>query len=270
MDLTDLAQLKALLQKHSLWAKHSLGQNFLVSRKSLERIVRAAELSEDDLVLEVGPGPGVLTLELLPKVKKVIAVELDREIIPVLTETTISYRNLEVRREDILKFVPPSENYKVVANIPYYLTSKLLRHFLEEVEHKPSMMVMLAQKEVAEKILSKKNNLLALSVRVYAQAEIMAAIPAGHFYPIPKVDSVVLRLRLYDKPAIKSDPKTFFKLARAAFIGKRKQLKNTVSNLGIPAEEIKKALLELGHTEQARPEELSLEDWDKLVRNLSF
>lgn len=268
IDLTNLSELKRLLKRHHLWAQKSLGQNFLINRESLEKIIKTAELSSKDFILEVGPGPGVLTCELLSRAKKVLAVELDRSIIPVLKEATSSFSNLEIKHEDILKFETENKSYKVVANIPYYLTSKLLRHFLEEIEYKPSMMVLLTQKEVAEKIISKKSSLLSLAVKVYAKAEIVDLIPAKHFYPVPKVDSAILRLNIYKKPKLKSDPEIFFKIARAAFLGKRKQLKNTVSNLGIPNEKIKKALPELGYSEQARPEELSLSDWDELVLSL--
>jgi len=268
MDLSKLSELKRLLQQHGLWARHSLGQNFLVDRQSLQKIVAAAELTAADQVLEIGPGPGVLSRELVKQASKVLALELDRAFEPVLRQIQKEFPNFQYELGNALQYEPKMTDYKLVANIPYYLTAKLIRHFLEEVKYKPKTIVLLVQKEVAEKILEEKSNLLALSVRVYAEAEQIGIVPAESFYPAPKVDSAILRLKLYSEPHLKSDPKQFFKIVRAAFLGKRKQLKNTVSNLGFPTEKIQQILVELGYTEKARPEELNLADWDTLVGKL--
>jgi 16S rRNA (adenine1518-N6/adenine1519-N6)-dimethyltransferase len=268
MDLSQLHDLKSLLQRYGLWAKKQLGQNFLVNQNSLAQIVKAAELKSTDTVLEVGPGPGVLTRALLEKANHVIAVELDSDFLPILQDLQKESPELELIQANILNYLPPQQTYKLVANIPYYLTAKLLRHFLEEVPYKPSLLVLLVQKEVANKILSSKMNLLTLSVRVYATAEIIASVPASHFYPQPKVDSAILRLKLHQETPLKSDPGKLFKLARTAFAGKRKQLKNTLATLHIPAQVVQEILQELGHSEKARPEELSLQDWDYLNSKL--
>src|SRR3989344_3180155 len=183
--------------------KKYLGQHFLKNKKILEEMARAAELSKKDIVLEVGPGRGTLTEILAARAKKVIAVEKDRDLIPVLREKFRDYKNAEIIEGDILaKAVKPplggltAKSYKIVANIPYYITSRFLRIFLSNSKVRPKLMVLMLQKEVAERICAKppRMSLLALSVQLYAKPEIIRRVSKGQFSPPPKVDSAIIKI----------------------------------------------------------------------------
>ncbi len=262
LDLTNPADLRALLKKYGLWAKKKFGQNFLVDRGVLEKIVSAAELTSDDFVVEVGPGPGVLTRELLPRTKKVLAIEIDRDILPALKDSTHFFRDrLEIRNEHILNFEIPTEPYKVVANIPYHLTSPILRKFLVETEFRPQSLTLLVQKEVAEKICdTHKKSILSLFVEVFGTAHIVARVPASSFFPPPKVESAILHIVVADAPKISASPKSFFTACKVAFSQKRKKLKNTV-----PADILERS----GIDPNLRPENLEIADWEKMARAIS-
>ena len=203
-DRIDPISVSALLQKYDIRPSKGLGQNFLVDENALVKIANAAEIYEGDVILEIGPGLGSLTRYLGIAAQQVIAVELDKKLLPALHETLASFDNVHIVVGDILKLdptyllaniEPKIENgpasYKVVANIPYYITSALIRHLLE-AEIKPSSMVLTVQKEVAQRICEQppKMSLLALSVQVYGEPKIAAKIPGGAFYPPPKVDSI--------------------------------------------------------------------------------
>jgi len=268
MDLTDLNDIKNLLRKHGLWTKKWLGQNFLVDRDELNNIVAAAEIDKDDLIVEIGPGLGVMTQELAKKAKKVIAVELDEEIIPILKETTKQFDNIEIKNQDVLKFQAPEEDYKIVANIPYYITSKILKTFLEKAPNKPKSITILSQREVAEQIIAEPGDLtvLAVSVQVFGQANYVKTILANSFYPAPKVNSAILHIDLYDKPKVKVDLKIFFQVLKAGFSQRRKKLRNSIgAGLQLPA--IKAArLLEGAQIDPSRrAQELSLKEWEALT-----
>ena len=265
---------RSLLRQFKIKPKKSLGQNFLVDEGAAGRIVAAAELSPDDVVLEVGPGLGALTRHLASTVARVVAVELDQRLIPVLQHALTAYPNVELIHGDILQLnlacvLPPG--YKVVANIPYYITSALLRHLLE-ADVRPSLMVLTVQQEVAQRIVASPGamSLLAVSVQFYGQARIVARIKAGAFYPRPKVDSAVVRIR--PSPAARpslgvNDVELFFHLARAGFGQRRKQLHNALaSGLGRPRGEISVALAQAGVDPQRRAETLTLEEWAALTR----
>lgn len=241
-------------------AKKSLGQNFLANPRILDKIVQAAEISKEDIVLEVGPGTGNLTKKLAEKAKRVIAIEKDRRLIEELKKLFKESENVEIIEGDILKILPATLNiqhskYKIVANIPYYITSNFLRTIFEKWP-KPKLIVLTIQKEVAQRIMAKppKMNLLALSVQFYAEPKIIAYISKNNFRPRPKVDSAIIKLT--PKGEInKERVEAALKLAKKAFAGKRKQLKNT---LGL--EILKKSDINL----KTRPEELSLSDWLKI------
>jgi len=235
-------------------AKKSLGQNFLKDRKVLMKIVEAAELDRDDYVVEVGPGKGVLTRELIEYAGRVTAIELDDRLIPQLREI----EDLDLIHGNALDFIPPGGDYKVVANIPYYITSPLISHFLESA-NQPSKMVLLVQKEVAEKICAEPGdmNVLAIHVQVFGKPRIVCNVPAKAFTPVPKVDSAVLVIDVYNEPLVE-DYKRFFGVVHRAFSGKRKKLSNTLPDL-------KERLIELKFAD-LRPEKLSLEDWRKLIK----
>jgi 16S rRNA (adenine1518-N6/adenine1519-N6)-dimethyltransferase len=197
----------ALLRAHGLRASKGLGQNFLQDDTVLAKIVTAAGVTVDDDVLEIGPGLGSLTRHLALSARSVTAVELDGSLIPVLGEVLQPFGNVRVVEGDILNSAPanlmPSDDYLVVANIPYYITSAVFRHLLENPP-RPRRIALTIQKEVAERICAQPGemSLLALSVQVYGKPSIAAHIPAGAFHPVPKVDSAVIRVDLYDKPLI--------------------------------------------------------------------
>lgn len=265
-----LDELKSLLQSHNLWAKKKLGQNFLVDEEALEKIIQAAELEKSDNVVEVGPGTGFLTERLIQSVQKVVAVEYDPDMVTVLEGKFARVDNLEIIRSDILKFNPPRRikfDYKVVANIPYYITSPLLKHFLQS-DHRPSLMVILVQKEVAEKIVGLTGkSMVTMQTQVFGKPEIIAFVPANSFYPAPKVDSAILKINVYDQPLVPEDQlKDFFRLVGFGFSQKRKKLANTLSaGLRLDVGKVRDILKKAGIDPNLRAENLEVEDWKKLL-----
>jgi len=276
-------QVKALLRQYGLKAKKELGQHFLTDEGTLKCILSAAELSQQDIVVEVGPGLGILTKRLVEIAGKVIAVELDPMLASTLAKRLAPFPNLRVIHADILK-VPPSQllkdyltlpelsqgyKYKVVANLPYYITSPIIHHFLE-ASSKPSLMVIMVQKEVGEAITSKpsKMSLLSLSVQFYSKATLIARVPAKSFYPPPKVDSVILRLDTHLAPPVEvSDTGSFFDIIKCGFGSRRKQLRNSLAQaLGIPPSQVISLLEKAGLEPKRRAETLSLEEWRVLWR----
>lgn len=262
----------AILKSHGLYANKSLGQNFLQDPIALQRIVDSAEVLPTDTVLEIGPGLGALTRHLAAAAKQVVAVELDGRLIPALEETITGFANIQIVQGDILDVDPadiiPVEDYLVVANIPYYITSALLRHLLES-NPRPRRVVLTVQKEVADRICAKPGDmsLLALSVQVYGNPQVMTKIPAGAFHPAPKVDSSVIRIDMFSEPVIPySQLDIFFALAKAGFSQKRKKLRNSLSaGMRRSTEEIEKALLSAGIDPNRRAETLSLHEWRELT-----
>lgn len=264
--------LPSLLRRFNLQPKKSLGQNFLVEEHALEKVIAAAELSPADTVLEIGPGLGSLTRHLAEAAARVVAVELDQNLLEPLSYVLEGYENVEIIHGDILTLhlssfnLPPS--YKVVANIPYYITSAVIRHLLE-AEAKPSQIVLTIQKEVTERLCATPPdmNLLAVSVQFYSEPKVVAKISAGAFYPRPEVDSAVVRLDVRSEPAV-AVPSTdeFFQVVKAGFSQKRKQLRNSLSaGLSLPAEKVE-AWLALAHIDpKRRAETLSLEEWGALI-----
>jgi 16S rRNA (adenine1518-N6/adenine1519-N6)-dimethyltransferase len=261
----------ALLRQYDLRPSKGLGQNFLQDTLALQKIVSAAELGPADDVLEIGPGLGGLTRYLALSARSVTAVELDRKLFPALQSVLAPYQNVRLVQGDILKLEPAdlinSPDYLVVANIPYYITSAVIRHLLE-AEHRPSRAVLTVQKEVAERICAGpgKMSLLALSVQVYGEPAIVGQIPAEAFYPSPKVDSAILRLEIYPQPRIPTPLlDKFFVLIKAGFSQKRKTLRNALSGgLRIVPSETEKLLAVAGIDPKRRAETLSLEEWERL------
>ncbi len=262
----------ALLRQYGLSPKKGLGQNFLVDPEALRKIIQAADIPPGSLVLEVGPGLGSLTRGLAQVARQVVAVELDEGLLPLLAQVLAGYQNVEVVSGDILELDPShlvgETGYLVVANIPYYITSALIRHLLAPAV-KPARIVLTVQKEVAERICAGPGDLslLALSVQVYGEAKRVLRIPAGAFYPAPKVDSSVVRVDLYAQPLIaSSDLDDFFKLARAGFSQKRKTLRNSLSaGLRVSPDRVVALLDSIGIDPRRRAETLSLAEWKSLV-----
>jgi 16S rRNA (adenine1518-N6/adenine1519-N6)-dimethyltransferase len=278
IDLTDKRQLIAFLKSQNLWAKKSLGQNFLVCEEVLGDIVQAAELKLDDIVVEVGPGLGVLTRELCKRSGKVLAVEKDKRMAEMLEKTAGDFSNLEIFNEDVFKFrIQKSKiwgdkqaKYKVVANIPYYLTSHLVQHFLQS-ENPPQMMVLMVQWEVAERMVAKppKMELISVLVQYYANAKIVKKVPRSCFFPEPKVDSAIVKIVREQKPN-KINEKNFFRIVKAGFSAKRKTLANALSaGLHLSKENSQAALLAVGIEPSRRAETLSLEEWLKLAKKIA-
>lgn len=253
-------------------ANKSLGQHWLADKSTLEDICDFANLSQKDTVLEVGPGLGTLTENLTARVSSVVAVEYDQKL---AQDLAAKYANTNVRvvYSDILKYdltqLPP--NYKLVANIPYYLTSNLLRRVLES-SNPPSETVLLVQKEVAQRIAAKPGDmsLLSVSVQFYCDVELGQIVPAHLFTPPPKVDSQVIKLTYRTKPLFNAvDTKEFFDIVRAGFSERRKKLGNSLGRgLSIGKDELQGPLEKAGVSPDARAQELSLQDWYKLYEVL--
>jgi len=261
----------ALLKRHGLHAHKGLGQNFLQDPLALEMILAAAEIKATDTVLEIGPGLGSLTRYLAVAAKEVVAVELDEGLLPPLKAILAPYQNIRLMHGDILELSPQDliteRDYLVVANIPYYITSAVIRHLLEN-EPKPRRIVLTVQKEVAQRICAKPGDmsLLALSVQIYGKPRIAAHIPANAFFPPPKVDSAVLCVDIYPSPLLKAELlEPFFKLIKAGFSQKRKTLRNSLSSgLHISPTEAAGLLTRANIDPQRRAETLSIEEWERL------
>jgi 16S rRNA (adenine1518-N6/adenine1519-N6)-dimethyltransferase len=268
------ASVSQLLKHFGIKPQKGLGQNFLISDGILERIVDAAELDEEDVVVEVGAGLGTLTRRLAERAGRVIALELDERLIPLLRQVLAPYGHVQIVQGDILAFRPEelvSAPYKVVANLPYYITSAILRHFLE-AGAKPSRLVVTVQKEVAERIVAAPGemSLLAVSVQLYGRPGVVAKAPAGAFYPSPGVQSAVVCIDTHSSPRLTREQEAgFFDLVRAGFAQRRKQLRNSLSQgLKLPVEEVVRVLRRAGLDEKQRPQELSVEEWVRLYREL--
>lgn len=261
----------SLLKRYGLRAHKGLGQNFLQDPLALEKIVSAAEIQQTDTVLEIGPGLGSLTRYLAVSAKEVIAVELDSNLIPPLKAILSPYQNVRLIHGDILKLSPSQlidkSNYIVAANIPYYITSAVIRHLLES-DKKPRRIVLTVQREVAQRICAEPGDmsLLALSVQVYGKPRIAARIPAGAFFPAPKVDSAVLTIDIYPFPLIRPELlNIFFQLIKAGFSQKRKTLRNALSaGLHISPAEAAALLTRANIDPQRRAETLSIKEWESL------
>lgn len=249
--------------------KKSLGQHWLHDLSSLHAMCEAAHIGPDDTVLEIGPGLGTLTIELVQRAKKVVAVEFDRDLARELP-VRVSAANLEVINQDILKFdlTKLPVGYKVAANVPYYITSKIVRLLLES-SNPPSEIALLVQKEVAERMAAERGamSILAVATQFYAEATLGPIVPAELFTPPPKVDSQIIALKYRASPLFRDvSPETYFRMVRAGFGEKRKTLRNSLSgglHLDKPAVE---ALLKTAHIDpQTRAEQLGLEDWHALA-----
>jgi len=258
--------MKKILKKYKIRPLKRLGQNFLIDKRVLEKIVNAANLSSKDIVLEIGPGLGILTIELAKRVKKVIAMEKDRKLCGILSEMldARNIRNVQVVNDDILntKYQLPNTKYKLIANLPYYITSPVIRKFLE-AKNKPRLMVLMVQKEVGQRICAQppKMSLLSIAVQFYAKPEIINYVSKKSFYPQPKVDSAIIKIT--PKPIPKINTKKFFNLIKKGFSSKRKMLKNNLK--------IKGSLLEkLSLNPKTRAENLSIKDWIKLFHKIRF
>jgi len=274
MTLTD--ELKQFLRNNQTWAKKHLGQNFLIDEFALEDIADAAQLQPDDDVLEVGSGTGFLTEKILPKVKHLTAVEYDEFLVKTLRLNFLTSKNIDIIHSDILKFniadyIQKNPRYKVVANIPYYITSPILKLFLNAMV-RPETMVLLVQKEVAEKICGiGGKTILTVETSVFAEPEILRVVPRHSFYPAPKVDSAILRLRVRPEPLLgPGDIKDFLRVVGFGYSQKRKKLTNGLgAGLHIKPDVVRLYLSGANIDPNARAEDLTVDDWKRLHKILT-
>ena len=257
-------------------SKKSLGQHFLFDTKVRDAIVKAAQLKSDDLVLEVGPGKGFLTKELIKNCGEVIAVEIDVRLVKVLEQLHTTSRNFkivlgDIRDMDLHSLIPENTKYKVVANLPYYAASRIIRQFLE-IEHKPSSLTVMVQLEVANQMIASPGQMgmLSVAIQLYGNPKIVKQVRPSSFKPKPKVSSAVVNIQIYQEFEVEIlSVKHFFKVVRGGFSAPRKQLRNSLSKgLNITPQNAEKYLDKCEIDPSRRPQTLSLKEWSKLHVNL--
>lgn len=281
MELTNPAVIRALMQQHGKQFAKSLGQNFLTDAGVLDCIVEQSGIGAETDVLEIGPGIGVLTARLCCSARKVVSVELDDKLLPILADTLAEFDNVEIVHGDILKTDIGAlvqerfggKKVQVAANLPYYITSPILMRLIEARRWISSVTVMV-QKEVAQRIAAspggKDYGVLSVAVQAYGDVELLTEVPPESFLPPPKVSSAVIRIRLSDEPRIAANETLFFKIVKASFAQRRKTLCNSLSATmpQYDKERIRTCLAECGLSETVRAERLSLEDFAKLTNLL--
>lgn len=271
MELTSRKIIKDIFKRHGLKPAKRFGQNFLIDKKAVRQIVEAAQLTDQDTVLEIGPGLGVITQELVQRAKKIIAVEKDQKMVEILKETLRDYNNIEIINADIRMLNERcSTSFKIVGNLPFYLTAPVIRQFLE-AENQPEFMALMVQKEVGQRICAKppEMNLLAVSVQIYAEPKILAYIPRESFWPEPKVDAALIKITPHAKPLlIKNEIINFFKIVKDGFSQPRKQLLNNFSkNMTLNKQQTSEWLSQNGIAPERRAETLSVGDWISLTKS---
>jgi len=270
--------VQKLLKNYGIRPSKKMGQNFLIDEKTFDKILKVADLSKNDIVLEIGPGIGNLTAKLAQKAKKVLAIEKDKKMCEILKKElkNQNIENVQIINEDILKinydFITRWFNgcdYKLVSNLPYYVASAVIRKFLE-FKKSPKLMILMIQKEVAQRICAKptKMSLLAVSVQFYARPKIVSYVSKKSFWPEPKVDSSIIKIIPLKTKASKIFTEKFFKIVKAGFSHPRKQLTNNLAKeLKLEKEGIKRWLLEKNIEPSQRAETLSVENWKKLTKS---
>lgn len=269
---------KELVNKYDFKFSKSLGQNFLVDESVLMDIVNSADITKEDLIIEIGPGVGTLTKELLNRAKKVCAIELDSRLIPILETEFSSFDNFTLINKDALKIdfnevIGEENSVKIVANLPYYVTTPIVSKLLKE-EYKFKSLTIMIQKEVAERMAANPNTkeygALSILTQYYCNTEIVRRVSPNSFIPRPKVESIVIKLERLEKPSVQvEDEKMFFNLVRAAFNMRRKTLWNATKNLGLQKEAMEKVFVESGIDQKRRGETLTLEEFAKLANTIS-
>ncbi|HWS83244.1 MAG TPA: 16S rRNA (adenine(1518)-N(6)/adenine(1519)-N(6))-dimethyltransferase RsmA, partial [Ktedonobacteraceae bacterium] len=270
-DLTDVYEIRKLLSTHNMRPNKSFGQNFLIDRSVLQTIVNAAEINPDDEILEVGAGTGVLTQELARHAKRVVAVEVERDMLVLLKETTSNYPNVDLVAGNLLYFDPAETfgqgAYKLVANLPYYITAPTFRHFLES-SNPPRLLIVMVQLEVAQRITAGPGDLslLGISVQFYGQPRIVARVPSQAFYPAPKVDSAILRVDVHPQAPLSLEERhRFFRVVQTGFSERRKQLHNSLTHGLHQKNEYVRSWLAMAEIDASRrAETLSIEEWLRL------
>ncbi len=282
LDLTDLKTVKSLLTYYNVSAQKSLGQHFLLDKNVLKQTLKAAELTKKDFVIEIGPGFGVLTFPMADLAGRVLAVETDKKVLEILRGLGSGYTNLDILPSNILKLdshyiydrykqwskvKSGKTGYKLVSNLPYYITSAILKLFLE-TDLAPDLIVVMMQKEVAERIVAGPGEMsvLGISVQFFGEPEIIAQVPRTAFWPKPEVDSAIVRITPRKKIPFEVDNvKLFFRVVKAGFGEKRKQLHNSLGGgLNLDDELVSKVLKEIKIDPKTRPQDLTLADWGKV------
>jgi len=274
MNIASKSKIKALFKKYNLHPSKRLGQNFLVDINVVRKVVKSANLQPEDVVVEIGPGIGILTQQIAKKAKQVVGVEKDPKMIEILRETLRDYKNIRIVNADILKinianYLTATTNYKVVANLPYYIVSPIIRKFLRN-KYPPKEMILIAQKEVAQRICSKppKMNLLAVSIQLFSKVEIVSYISRKSFFPQPKVDAAIIKIKPSAKKPIKiAGDDLFFEIVEAGFSHPRKQLlNNLVKKLKLNREQVYMWLSKNNISPSQRAETLTVDDWVFLTK----
>ncbi len=266
-----------LLKQNGLKANKKLGQNFLINESIIDEIIEKAEVSQNDVIIEIGPGLGSLTAKLLERAKKVIAIELDEKLAAFLEKRFSLFDNFELIQNDVLKvnlkeIASQYEHVKVVANLPYYITTPIVMKLLEEKLPLESITVMV-QKEVGERFCATPNGkeygAITVSIAYYTDAKIVIDVPKDNFDPVPEVDSVVVKLNIRKiPPVLLKDEKVFFRLIKAGFSQRRKTISNSLMGVGKSKEEIKEILEKLNLKENLRAENLSIDDFANIANSL--
>ncbi|MDD5769501.1 MAG: 16S rRNA (adenine(1518)-N(6)/adenine(1519)-N(6))-dimethyltransferase RsmA [Candidatus Gracilibacteria bacterium] len=262
--------MQKIIEKYNIKAKKSLGQNFLLDEYILNSICEITNITGENII-EIGPGFGALTGKILErKPQNLTLIELDNFMIEIINDRIknddldVGQTNLEIINKDVLKFETILKNYKLIANIPYYITSPILYKFLYEVQNKPNEMIILMQKEVGERIISKKSSVLSLFIQKKCLASEKVFVPKNCFFPQPKIDSTVLFLQIFDKYDFLDD-NLFLTFIKSSFSNPRKKMINNLSNAGYNKEKMFKKLLELGFNENTRAEELNIDNYIYLI-----
>ena len=283
------SKLKDIFNQYNIKPRKSLGQNFLIDRNIVNKIIDAARLSKKDTVVEVGAGLGVLTVPMAQTARQVIAYEIDERLAPILREAVAEYENVEIVNEDVLENVKcqnpnvksmskskcqinnisNTRSYKVVGNLPYYITSRILRHFLS-AEHKPQSIIITIQKEVAERICAKppQMSLLSASVQVFGRPQIIAQVSKNCFWPMPQVDSAIVRidLKTIQELLMTEEERQFFIIVKAGFSSKRKMLLNNLrQKLGGEKIQWEEIFSQAGLKPTIRAQEMGVEEWKRLL-----
>ena len=300
-NLTSRKAIKALLNQYLVYPSKRLGQNFLVDKSVLKKIIKTANLTKKDIILEIGPGIGTLTRELAHKAKRVIAVEKDPKMTAILKETLKEFKNIEIIQGDILKIQETrypegkraasygagkiQDTYKIVANLPFYIAAPVIRKFLQ-LNNQPRVLVLMVQKEVAQRICASpakifasqklgrarppKMNLLAVSVQFYAKPEIISYVSKKSFWPEPKVDSAIIKISKIKNQKSKIATDIFFKVVKAGFSQPRQMLINNLAKkLEIEKEKIKEVLKKNKISPSQRAETLAIKDWVQIAKEFS-
>ncbi len=267
-------KLKETLEKYNLKIKKSFGQNFLINKGILEIIVKSAQIKKTNTIIEIGPGLGFLTEKLLEKAKNVICIEKDKTLIPVLKDKFLNNKKLKIINEDALKYKIREKKYKIVANIPYYISSPLIKHFLNQ-KYKAEKIILLTQKEFAERVCDEKNlSILALEIKLFAETKILKTVSKNSFFPAPKVNSSILEIRPFQSDKYsKTDTKKALEIAKKTFIHKRKLFfKSLQKEYNFSNQDIQTIITKSEINEKIRPEKLKIKDLieiSKIIESIS-